>query len=109
MVIHARADFLDGVDRPALSGAVEFQNLFLPLQIVLPAVAGCTGVGNRPLTGLCFSPEHLWSKLGEIIAPMTAWCALGNQSPLALPPAQGGDRDTKHPGRLTNVHKTLHA
>lgn len=46
MIVPAGAEIGDSLERPARSGAVEFQPLLLPLQIILGVVAGHASVGN---------------------------------------------------------------
>jgi len=94
LVVHARSKVRHDLKGPALTCAVDFQDLLLPLQIVLLIVAGHPGIGDRAACHFrCLG--LLGTQTREIVAPPPARSAfVGDEFAFALPPPQRLRRDT---------------
>ncbi len=98
-------NYLEG---PSLLGAVKFKHLLLPLQIVLPIVAGYAGVGDGASIRLVLGAEHLRAQLRQVVAAMAARRVLGLQLARRFPAPQGRNRNPQRPRGLTYTYESFH-
>ena len=92
VVVHTGTEIGNHFERPTLAGAVEFQHLFLPLQIALLVVARKAGIGHgAPIRGV-IGMEQLRLELGQIVPALPSRRPFWNQFAFDLPAAQRRDR-----------------
>jgi hypothetical protein len=89
-------------------GGSEFQNLLLPLEIVLLIVRRDTRISHGlSLRGVGVT-EQFRASLGDIIAAMPARHMLSGQLSRSFRPAQRYNRHAKHVSRFANGNDPLH-
>ena len=108
VVIHAGTEIGDDLERPALASAVQFQHLFLPLQIILLVVTGNAGIGHGAALGVRLGAKQLGLELGEVVTTMAARRVLGGQPARCLPAAQGRDGHAQRRSSFTYAYQSLH-
>jgi len=93
-IVHAGAKISDDLESPALASTIQFQHLFLPLQIIFLVMAGNTGIGNR-LTIAFLGMDQFGPQLGEVVAAMPSRRARRNRLTFYFPSTERRNRDAK--------------
>lgn len=108
MVVHAGAKIGNDLECPALAGAVKFQHLLLPLQVVPLVVAGDAGISHGAALRVRFGSEQLGLEFGKVVAAVAACRVLSGQPARCLPAAQGRDGHAQRLGGFTYAYQAFH-
>lgn len=85
----------DDLERPDLTGAVEFEHLLRPLQIVLLVAAGYADVTHRAPVRLFFGTEYLRVQIRQVVSIMAPRRLLRTQSTRSFSSTQCRNRHTQ--------------
>ncbi len=108
VIVHAGTEIGNDLEGPALTCAVQFQNLFLSLQIFFLVGAGNTGIRHSLAMGLICRPKPLRTQLRQVVPAMASRRMFSRKLSGRFPSSERCDGDAQCFCRFAYPYESFH-